>query len=513
MSKSRTKNSARNASVAIISKILYIIMSFVCRTIFIKILGTEYLGVNGLFSNILTVLSLAELGLGTAIIYKMYKPVAKDEHERIKTLLHFYKKVYSVIGITVLILGLLVVPFIGKIVKNPPSINENLTLIYILFLMNSSISYFFAFKKSIITAHQNEYIITIIDFTITIILDILQIIILYTTHNYIAYLTLQIIATMSNNLIMAKIANHMYPYIKEKKYKKMSKKESRNIFKDVKSLIFYQFGAVVSGGTDNIIISRFLGVAQVGLLSNYTTITSAIISLLNALFSGLTASIGNLNTIKEKERKESVFYQIMFILFIVYGYVSIAMTLLINKFITIWLGQSYILGTGISMALGFNFYIDGMRYVYYTYRNTLGLFKKGRFLPLITALANIILSVILVKYIGMFGVLIATGITKLFIMSLSFEPYFIHKNAFGSSSLKYYKLYIYYFAITILAFIISGAIISIIPLQGILGFIVDALVITVIVAIIFIIATCKTEQFAQTKERLNGIIGKFKKSN
>ncbi len=512
MTDSRTKNSTRNAGVAIISKISYTIMSFICRTIFIKILGTEYLGVNGLFTNVLSMLSLAEMGIGVAIIYKMYKPIAEDNHERIKTLMHFYKGAYTTIGIVILIIGLSIIPFLGKIIKDAPNINENLTYIYILFLANTSISYFFAYKKSIITAHQKEYLCSLVNLFVMIALNILQIIFLYLTHNYVIYLLLQIGATMTDNLITAIIANYMYPYIKSKNYKKMTKKEKTGIFKDVKSLVFYQFGHVVSNSTDNIIISMFLGISQVGLLSNYTTITIALTTLLNAMFNGITASIGNLNTIKEEEKKENVFYQIMFILFFVYGYISIAITLLINKFIKIWLGDNYVLEFSISLALGFNFYVDGMRYVNYTYRNTLGLFRKGSFMPLLTAIANVTLSVILVNYVGLFGVLIATGITKLFMLT-AYEPYLIHKNAFKTSPTRYYKSYIYYFIVTILTFAISGFVISMIPIEGILGFIVDGLVITVIVATVFIMATCKTEQFAQTKERLNGIIGKFIKFN
>ena len=509
MSESRTKNSARNAVVAIISKIIYVIMSFVCRTIFIKILGTEYLGVNGLFTNILTMLSFAELGIGTAIIFKMYKSIAEDNEEEIKTLIHFYKRAYYIIGITILIVGLMIIPFLGNIVKNPPNISENLSFIYILFLIDTTISYFFAYKKSIITGHQKEYIISLINMLVMITLNVLQIIFLYITHNYIIYLLLKIFATMADNLIASKIANKMYPYIKDKKYTKMDKTQQISIFKDVKSLVFYQLGYVLANGTDNIIISMFLGVAQVGLLSNYTMIIFAITTLLSSMFNGLTASIGNLNTIKEKERKENVFYQIMFILFIVYGYITIAMTLLINKFIVIWLGQDYVLGLSISLALGFNFYIDGMRYVNYTYRNTLGLFKKGSFIPLTTSIANVVLSIILVKYVGMFGVLIATGITKLFILT-SYEPYYIHKNAFGTSSAKYYKTYIYYFVVTIVAFITSGFIINMIPLNGIGGFIIDGIVITLIVVVIFILATYKKEEFKQTKDRLEPIIKKIK---
>ena len=501
MTKSRTKNSAINATVAMISKIIYTVMSFVCRTFFIKTLGTEYLGVNGLFTNILTILSFAELGIGNAIIFKLYKPIAEGNEERVKTLLHFYKTVYFLIGVFILAVGLCVIPFLDVIIKETPNIKENITFIYILFLCNTSISYFFTYKKSIITGYQNEYILSLVNLIATLAMNILQIIFLMVTHNYIIYLLIQISATLLENIVDAIIAGKKYPYINSKNYTKISKEERRGIFNDVKSLFVYKLGYVISNGTDNIIISSFLGVTQVGLLSNYTTITNAITTLLSTSFNSVTASIGNLNTIKEREKKEAVFYQILYISFVIYGYISIAMTILLNKFIFIWLGKDYLLSISISIALGFNLYVDGMRYINYTYRNTLGLFKKGRILPLISSIANIVLSLILVKYIGMFGVLIATGLTRLAILTW-YDPYLIHKTEFKTSSKRYYFTYLYYLMIVIITFVINYKIIDILPLNGILGFVLEGIIITIVTAIIFIISTFKLKEVGQLKEKI-----------
>ena len=509
MSKSRTQSSLINAVVATLSRVMYTLMSFVCRTVFIKTLAIEYLGINGLFTNILTILSFAELGIGNAIIFKLYKPIAEENKEKIKTLVHFYKRVYFIIGSFIIVVGLLLVPFLKFIIKDAPNIKEDISYIYVFFLLNTAISYFFTHKKSIITGHQKDYIVNLVHLIATILINICQIIFLYVTHNYIVYLLLQIAATILDNIVVSIIANKMYPYITEKEYTKISKQEQSNIFSDVKSLLLYNFGHVISTGTDNIIISSFLGVAQVGLLSNYTTITSAITSLLSSPFNSITSSIGNLNTINESNKKESVFYQILFISFIVYGYISIAMTILLNKFITIWLGSEYLLSTSISIALGFNLYIDGVRYVNYTFRNTLGLFKKGRLVPLFSSITNIILSVILVKFIGMFGVLIATGLTRLFILTW-YDPYLIHKNEFKTSAKRYYITYSYYLLIEIIAFCICYKVISLINLTGILGFIVCGIIITILTGIIYILATFKLKEFKETKNRLLSVLKKHK---
>ncbi len=506
MSASRTKNSARNASVTIVSKLVSLVLSFICRTVFIEVLGAEYLGLNGLFSNILKVLSFAELGTGTAILYKMYKPIAEENKEKIKSLVHLYKKAYSIIGITIFVLGLALVPFLHFLIKDASGITENIQLLYILFLANSALSYFFTYKKSVISAHQNEHIVSLISLVAVVLTNITQIVFLLTTHNYTVYLLIQIVGTLFDNILASRMADKMYPYIKEKEYRKVSKREQKSFFKDVRSLFLYQLGFVLSSGTDNIIISSTIGVSQVGLLSNYTIITSAITGLLDSMFSSITASIGNLNTIKEKAKKEEVFYLIMFVLFVVWGYVSIMVALLINKFVMIWLGEDYVLGMSISIILGVDLFVSGMRYVNYTYRNTLGLFRKGSWVPFLAAVANIVLSFILVKPLGIFGVLLATPITRFSILVI-YEAAMIHKNAFGTSPLRYYKTYGYYVLVLVLAFVASFLATQAIPLEGILSLIVDGVVITLIVVAIFWLFTFRTEQYREIKEKIKCLIG------
>ena len=502
---SRIKNTTINSTVAIISKILTFLLQFICRTVFIKVLSTEYLGVNGLFTNILTILSFAELGIGNAIIFKLYKPIAEDDKEKVKTYMKFYQKAYILIGIVILIIGIMIIPFLKYMVNDVPDIKENIYFIYVLFLANSIISYFFTYKKSIIIGYQKEYVTTIINLIVIVIQNIVQIGILITTKNYILYLLIQIIATFLDNFIASKKADKMYPFIKENKYKKISKIEEKNIFTDVKSLILYKIGYILSNGTDNIIISAFVRVSEVGLLSNYTTITTAITTFLSSFFNSFTASVGNLNAGDDKEKKESIFYQILLLSFLIYGFVSIAIILLSNDFISIWLGNDYILDLSICLALGFNMYVDGMRFVNYTFRNTMGLFKKGRFIPLISSISNIVLSVILVQYIGIFGVLIATGLTRLFITTM-YDPYLLHKYKFNTSSKRYYLTYLYYLAIAIIDFFVCKIVLSKILVGGILGFIIKGILIMIITYIVFLIFVFKMKEFKELKNILNNLV-------
>lgn len=501
----RTKKSAKNALFALLSKIIYIVISFICRTFFIKYLSEEYLGVNGLFTNVLTILSFAELGIGNAIIFKLYKPIAENDEEKVKTLIHFYKKIYFLIGLFIFIVGLLIIPFLDVFIKNEPNIKESITFIYILFLFNTCVSYFFTYKKSIIIAYQNEYILSIIDLIISIVQNLLQIVVLIITKNFILYLIILIIGTIVNNVIASLIANKKYPFILEKKYKKIDKCESKSIFNDVKSLILYKFGYVLGNGTDNIIISSFIGVGPVGLLSNYTTLTAAITSVLGSFFNALTASVGNLNTIKDKKKKEDVFYQIIYISFIVYSVISVCVAVLSNRFVSIWIGEKYVLSMKICFAIGFNLYIDGVRFANYTFRNTLGLFTNGRIIPLISSISNVVLSILLVNKIGMFGVLIATGLTRLLILTW-YDPYIIHKYAFESTSKKYFKNYFYYFCLVTIMYIISSKLNLLISYNGLFGFVISGVLLVCVNMLIAILSTCFKEEFKSTISRFKNLI-------
>ena len=309
---SRTKNSILNISTGAIVQIINKLMAFAVRTVFIEMLNSEYLGVNGLFTNILSILSFAELGIGTAIIFNMYKPVAEDDIPKIKSLMYLYKKSYNVIGIVIFLLGLCVIPFMGIIVKDTPNIEENIILIYVLFLINTSMSYFFTYKKSIISAHQKEIVINKIDSIFYICKSIVEIIFLVLFRNYIVYLIIGILATFTENMVLAYKANKMYPYLKEKDAKELDKKEKKGIMQNVKSLVIYKIGGVIMNGTDNILISSMINVTTVGYCSNYTLIINAVTSIVTSALNGLTASVGNLNAVGEKKRKEEIFYLITF---------------------------------------------------------------------------------------------------------------------------------------------------------------------------------------------------------
>ena len=513
MEQSRTKNVIQNISTGMIIQILNKLLAFVVRIFFIQILNTEYLGVNGLFTNILKMLSFAELGIGTAIIYNMYKPVAENNQEKIKSLISLYKRSYNIIGGIIFILGIMVIPFLGTIIKEVPNIKENVTFIYVLFLLNTSSSYFFTYKRAIISAYQKERVINKYEGIFCLIRSVLEIAFLVITHNYIAYLMVEIITTIMMNMTISIKANKMFPFIKEKCVAQLSKKEKKSIFLNVKDLAIYKFGSAILDGTDNILISSMINITTVGLCSNYTMLISSIKLVISSALNGIIASVGNLNAKASNDKKENVFYEFQFITFWIYAFCSIALIILLNDFIRIWLGADYVMNIGIAISLAINFYVTGTRFPAYTYRVTTGMFKKAKIAPFLCAVFNIIFSIILGKYFGAIGIFIATSIANL--LSISWiDPYLIHKYQFKTSVKRYFKVYIRDTSICIFACFMTYLLTSFIPNSGIVNFILKLILVCIVPNIIFLISFYHTYEFKSAKERfVFPILDKIKRKN
>jgi len=504
MEKSRTKNTVRNFSSGALVQLINKLMAFVVRTVFIKVLSTEYLGVNGLFTNILTVLSFAELGFGTAIIYNMYKPVSEDDKEKIKSLMKLYKKVYNTIGIIVAICGICVIPFLRYIISDVPDIKENLTVIYLLFLINTVSSYFITYKKSIISAYQQESIINKYTSISYIIKTILEVVFLLSTKNYIIYLIIQIVCTIGQNIAISIKAEKMFPYLKDKDVQTISKDKRNKIFSDVKAMAVYKFAGTILDGTDNIIISALFGVNLVGICSNYILIISSVTSVIRSALNSITASIGNLNVMCDKIKKEQIFYQMLFITFVIFNFCSIAILILINPFIKLWIGEQYLLSNLIVFSLGLNMFVDGSRLTGYTFRTTLGLFVKGKNVPVFTAIINIILSILLGRMIGVSGVFFATAISRL-VTNIWFDPYLIHKYELNTPMNKFFKKYILYILTFLINYIICYVITSFIG-EGIINFVLKITLVCIIPNLTVCVMFYRTEEVKGIKEKISSLI-------
>lgn len=447
-SNSRTYNSISNSIYGILTQIITIVLSFITRSVFIKYLSIEYLGVNGLFTNILTILSLAELGFGSAIIYSMYKPLADNDTALLAALMKLYSRVYKIIGCIVGVLGLLIIPFLDVIVKDVAEINS-LKLIYALFLLNSVSSYFFAYKRAIIQADQKQRLISKNKLMFSLLKMCAQISILVFTRSYVIFLIVQIVVTLAENIVISHIASKLYPFLKEDNTYSLTKDESSKIWTNVKALMIYKVGSTVLDGTDNIIISAIIGVGSVGLLSNYTLIIGSVSMILVQLSSAISGSVGNFVAKESTDKQEELLKKISFVYFIFYGYSFIALYTLLNPFITLWIGQEYLLSQKIVFVLAINWYIYGMITPIWTFRSTLGLFVHGKYRPIVSAIINVVVSILLAYKLGIIGVLLGTTATRV-VTNSWYDPYIVYKHGLKKSPLKYYSVQIKYASLTLM---------------------------------------------------------------
>lgn len=507
---SRTKNSIINSIYASGSQIITILLSFVVRTVFIKTLSMEYLGVNGLFSNIITMLSLADLGIGISIPYTLYKPLAEDNKSKIKSLMNLYSKIYTIIGIIVFVVGIALMPVLKYILKEIPDIKD-LNFIYFLFVINSACSYFFIYKKLLLDSDQKGYMANKIIMNVTIVKSVVEIIILYITKNYIIYLLFSILTTIVQNIIISMKCNKTYPYIKEKTIEKVTKEDILSLRKNTFALIIYRIGTIAMNGTDSIIISSFVGINMVGIYSNYLLIVNAITNVISQIFNAITSSIGNLVVTKDNIKGEDVFYKLLFLDFWLYTICGICIIILINPFIKLWAGETYLLSNIVAFAIGLNLYIYGMQNVVSSYRNAYGLFVQGKYRPIIMVIVNVILSIVLVKYIGILGVIIATIISRLFVTGI-YDPIVVFKYGFNASVKKYFIMYAKYIIAFILIAIIGLIVVSYISIDNYITWVAIAIIIGIIVNLILILLFYKNDNLKFYKEKIKGIINsKIKK--
>lgn len=417
MAESRTQKSIKNILSGIGINFLTVILSFASRTVFIYVLGAEYLGLNGLFSNVLSFLSLSELGVGVAIAYLLYTPLATNDVERIKVIMKFYKKCYMIIGSFILLLGCAIMPFLKFLVNFEQPIPENLYLVFFLFVLNSAISYFFvAYKQTLINADQKKYLTTKIEIFFTFISAAANIVVLLIFRNFIAFLLAGCILVVVRNIVLSRFIDKKYPYLLEPVDKALSNDEVKQIFKDITSISVFRLGNVLFNSVTNIVTSAVVGTIVVGYYSNYTMIVAQIESLFMLAIGAIGASIGNVVAIETKDRQYSIYKRLDKLSTFVLIFCCVCLIQLLNSFVNIWLGnvgKEYVLSQFVVILIVANVYTNCSCQLLDRFRTANGLFTIGRDLQVIGGVINIILSVILAKKWGVEGVLISPFICKL----------------------------------------------------------------------------------------------------
>ncbi len=494
----RSKSSAKNLVVALIGQAFGLIISFIARIIFVKFLSDEYLGLNGLFTNLLTMLSLVELGVGSALVYSLYKPLADGDNEKVKSLMDLYRKAYNIIGGVVLIIGILFIPFYRYLISEVPSISH-LDFIYILFVLNTAISYFYSYKRSLIICDQKRYIATIYRYVFYFLLNVFQIIVLFLTHNYILYLITQVVFTWLENICISIKAYKMYPYLKDKNIKKLDKKELNTISKNVRAMLFHKIGGVVVNSTDNILISKLVGLIAVGMYSNYYLITSALDTITAQFFNAITASVGNLGACTNSKKVKETFNTTFFLNYLIYGVITVCLLILFNPFIEIWLGKKYLFDFDVVLVITVCFYLKGIRKTCLTFKDALGLFWQDRYKPIIESIINLVASIILgIKY-GVLGIFMGTIISTV-TTSLWIEPYVLYKYYFKENIIDYLYRFIKYTLVVVLTYLIVQKIVILISINGILGLLIKGVVSLILSILIMTIVFIKTNEIKHVKK-------------
>lgn len=431
----RVSNAKKGIFFGLINCSASLLLPFIVQTILIRQLGLEYGGIKGLFTSIITVFNLAELGFGSAVVFSMYKPIAEDDIETICSLLNLFRKVYKCVGIVIITLGVIILPFLDIFVKDSYPNEINIKIVFLLYLINTVVSYlFFGYKVCLLNAFQRTDILSIINTIMQLVSSAFQVLLLIIWRNFYLFIGISIISTILNNFIISCFVNKMYPEIK------CEGTIDRKLFRELKKKVFGLLIAKVCGVTrnsfDSIFISIFLGLTQTAIYSNYFMIFNALNMVTSIILSSILAGIGNSIALESKEKN----YKDMIVLNNIYlffsGMISIGMLCLYQPIMSLWIGDKSIFPNYIMFLFPIYFYIGKMGDIRGVYSDAAGLFWENKFRCLIEAIANIFLNYFLGKLFGVWGILLATIITLFFVGFLG-STYVIFKYYFASGQKRY----------------------------------------------------------------------------
>lgn len=498
---SRTVSAGKNAVAAITNKICVLFLTFISRKIFIQYIGIEYLGINGLFSNILTLLSMADLGMGTAMNVSLYKPIADNDTRKLSALLNYFRQIYCCIAIAVTVVGLGLIPVLKYIINMDADI-PYLYVYYIMFLLKNTVSYLFVYKAAMVSADQRDYLVNKVAVYVNVVKVAAQILTVIILKNYFFYMLLEIAAVVANNFTVSHIADKQYAFLR--RHEQLTKEEKKLLFKDIYSAFLYKIAGILLSGTDNILMSVIINTVTVGLYSNYCTITGNIEALIILLFNSLTAGIGNLIVTSASEKRYRTYKSMQMAGFWLAAVISACLLFLTQDFIELWLGKDLLLDNYVLIAIVINiFYSVCMRPIW-TFREGTGMYRQIRYIMFITALLNIALSIAFGRRMGAGGILIATSVSK-FLTCFWYEPLILYRNFFCVNPVRYY---IEYFANVLLACIC--VIFCYVPIHYVHGvsiknWLIKMMICFVIINAVYLFRYFKSSEFIFFKEKVSSL--------
>lgn len=448
---SRTKKTAINSITGLICSVVSSVLSFVLRALFIRLLGLEYAGINTLFGDILSILNLVDLGFNNAVLFRLYKTIADGDDDSTEMYLTLYRKICYIVGIIIGVLGLLCVPFLNDLVKEAPKFKEPLWSLYLIILLTSVVSHLVNYKSILLIAKQDRYISTIIQYACIFLRHGLQIATLVFFKNIYIYLSVSLLTTVIQG-VWTGIASYKRFHLSWHSKKQLPDGEVKTITKDVGALSVYKLCRTIDSTIDTFLISKFIAVSITAVYGSTMMILNALHELLGVFNDGMLASVGDLNASGDKKTLLSVFFQTTHFTFLLYGICTATLVPLILPFTDWWIDSSLPQSTVFFMLLGFYMYGMGMNIA--TYRNSLGIFRKGWKRPAITAIFNLVFSLVLIQKIGLSGAIIGTILARV-LTGTWYDPYIVLKYGMNSTPYKYYLRYISYFMLTAIASLIN----------------------------------------------------------
>ena len=490
----RTKNSIKNIYFSIVTQVVITLLGFLSRKIFLDNLGSEYLGINGLLTNVLSMLSLVEGGIGTSIVYNLYKPLSDDDESKIIALVQLYKKLYGMLAVVIFLLSMCLYPFLGILIKEGTSI-PYLGIVYFIFVVKNIISYLNAHKWSLINADQKEYVLAKYNLIFNVITTVSKIVILLLTNNYIVYLLIELTIFVMQNIWNGKVVNKRYPYINTKEKYKVDIKTKKNLITNVKAIFLHNIGRYCVFGTDNIIISALINLKTVGLYSNYTMVIGQLSSLLTPILNGIGASVGNLIATESKEKNYNIFNVVYLVNFWIYSICTVFLYNLLEPFIEWWLGKGLLLDKLTLIIILSNFYLTGLRTSIDIFKSRAGIFSPDKYVPLLEAVINLGASLILVRYFGLAGIFLGTTISTIAVPIWT-QSKLVYNKIFNKSVIEYFKKYFIYLILTIISGLITTDLCQLVVINNeFLSLVIKGVICISIPNIIYIILFFNTKEF------------------
>ncbi len=493
----RVQSAARNIVFGYIGNLTTQILGFVLRSIFIAHLGDTLNGVNDLYTSLLSVLSMAELGVGTALNYSLYGPVARKDYEKIKSYMLLYRKAYRVIGLVIGAAGLLVSPFLPYLVKQPEGVSvRDMTLYYFIFLFNTVSSYFVAYKYSLVNAEQKNYIQTNVITVTKMITVTLQIGVILATRNFYLYLLTAAFVELIQKIFVSDYLNRRYPYLKDRNVARLSREETGEVVQKTKALMFHKIGDVARLQTDSMIISSFINVTLVGYVGNYNMIFTSVSNFVNIIFNSVLSSFGNLIATESKDKQYQMFRVYRFFACWIYGFSAVGFFLLLTPLIILWpsVGPGKTLPATVVGLILTDYYFKGDRIVLSNFKTAAGVFEQDKYLALLQGAVNLVISIALVQKIGLSGVYVGTIVSGL-IANVT-KPFIIYKACFDRDAKAYFVDSVKYLTVILgILAVLAGVKSAVLQEITVLGFAGMFVLVVIVFNGVFLLLFGRTEEF------------------